>query len=341
MILVVDRRACTLRHDAGVLKVECEGGSSQRAPIAQLEQVIIHGNPMAETAVWRALAKAGVPTVMLPARGADGAAVLGNGLATQFPLRALQHQIAAEPAQALAVAAWIIRQKLLGYDLPLRALSLRHGADAESCTAFIQRRDQAIAALPAAASQDALMGIEGQVANAWFGLIARTLTPVWGFSGRNRRPPRDPVNALLSLGYTLLGSEVHRGVIASGLDPSLGLLHQPAAGRESMVLDLTEIFRSGVDHYALSWIDPEAPDQSDFYYREREGCRLSKAARPRFYGIWAARRAEWPYPHATDGEPAEQADWPAGGLREQINGWIERLRTEMKRVAGQPQEHDE
>lgn len=114
--------------------------------------------------------------------------------------------------------------------------------------------------------------------------------------------------------------------MALGLDPSLGFLHQPLPGRESMVLDLTEVFRGGVDHFVLGWIDPAGPDQSHWYYRDEEGCRLSKAARPGFYGAWAAYRNHWPYPLGDQTEP----EWPRGTLREQIHGWIERLRAEMK-----------
>jgi CRISPR-associated protein Cas1 len=330
MILIVDRRACTLRHDAGVLVVQGEGRDTQRAPVAQLEQVVVYGNPLAETAVWRALANAGVPTVLLPSRGPDGAAMLANGLATAFPLRHLQHCLAADPERARALAAWAVRHKLLGYDLPLRLLQQRHGADSATCSDFVARRDLALAALERATSDDVLLGIEGQVANAWFALLAATLAPAWDFKGRNRRPPRDPVNALLSLGYTLLGSEVHQGAMASGLDPSLGFLHQPAPGRESMVLDIVEIFRGGVDHFVLNWIAPDGPSQADFYYRSDTGCRLSKAARPRFFGAWATYRASWPHPLA----PEAGAEWASGGLREQIHGWIERLRAEMKRLEG-------
>jgi CRISPR-associated protein Cas1 len=330
MICVIDRRACTLRHETGVLAIHCDGEPVRRAPIGQLDLVVVYGNPLAETAVWRALADAGVPTVMLPVRGTGGAAVLGNGLATQLPLRRMQHRLAERPGAALALTRWPVRAKLAGYDLPLAALRERHGADPQRCTAFIERRDRALAALEDAAGADIVRGIEGQVANAWFGLLAATLVPAWGFTGRNRRPPRDPVNALLSLGYTLAGAEVYRGVCAAGLDPSLGFLHQPFPGREAMALDLLEVFRGGVDELVLRWIDPAGADQADFYYRDGQGCRLSKAARPRFYGIWAARRAEWPYPIDSGAGP----DWSHGGLREQINGWIERLRAEMKRQLG-------
>lgn len=333
MILVVDRRDSTLRYENGCVRLEIAGEKPRRAPIAQLELVVVYGNPLAETAVWRALASTGVPTVMLPARGPaterNGPAVLANGLATQLPLRRLQHRLGGDPVAALRLARWVVGYKLAGYDLPLTALRGHHGADAGQCEAFGRRRDQALSALAATATLDETLGVEGQVAHAWFGLLARVLNPAWKFTGRNRRPPRDPVNALLSLGYTLLGAEVHQGVMALGLDPSLGFLHQPVPGRESMVLDLTEVFRGGVDHFVLGWIDPAGPQQPDWYYRDEEGCRLSKAARPGLYGAWAAYRNQWPHPL---GDPTEP-DWPRGTLREQIHGWIERLRAEMKAIA--------
>ena len=331
MILVIDRRNSLLRYENGTLRLERPGEPPRRAPINQLDLVVVYGSPLAETAVWRHLAGAGIPTVMLPSRGAEGAAVLGNGLATQFPLRRLQHRCAARPTQALALARWVVARKLAGYDLPLAALGRRHGAGARACRDFRERRDQALEDLDTAMDGDALRGIEGAVAHAWFGLLAATLAPAWKFQGRNRRPPRDPVNALLSLGYTLIAAEIHRGVLVSGLDPSLGFLHPPASGRESLVLDLTEIFRTGVDQFVLEVIDPGGPRQGDFYYRETQGCRLSKAARPLFYQAWATQREAWPHPLAD----VEQEEWPTAPLREQINGWIERLRAFMKQLAGE------
>lgn len=331
MILVIDRRACTLRHDRGVLRIDADGSASRHVPISQLELLVVYGNPLAETAVWRALAKAGVPTVLLPARGQDPPTLIGPGLAVHLSLRRLQHRLGGEAQSALALARWLLEQKLRGYDLPLALLAQRHGADPERCACFGARRDRACAGLAEATSIDALMGIEGQVANAWFGLLTATLRPAWNFNGRTRRPPRDPVNALLSLGYTLVGTEIHRAVMAAGLDPSLGFLHQPAPARAAMVLDLTEVFRAGVDHFVLGYIAPDGPDQADYYYRDDSGCRLSKAGRPGFFSAWARRREAWPYPL---GVPAAAEDWPTGGLAEQINGWIERLRAELKRVAG-------
>jgi CRISPR-associated protein Cas1 len=328
MILVIDHRDSRLRYDNGLICLERTDAPTRRVPINPLELVVVYGNPLAETAVWRKLAAAGVPTVLLPSRGADPAAVLGNGLATQLPLRRLQHRCAADPIRALHVARQLIAEKLLGYELPLIPLQQRHGAEQTACAAFLARRDQAVLAVESASSIDNALGIEGQVAHAWFGLLASTLAPAWRFSGRNRRPPRDPINALLSLGYTLAGAEVHQGVMAAGLDPSFGFLHQPAPGRESLVLDLTERFRAAVDHFVLSWIDPAGPDQAHWYDRDDTGCRLSKAARPGFFQAWAGYRRHWP-DHIRS-EPA--AVWPTSTLPEQTRGAVERLRSILKNL---------
>jgi len=132
--------------------------------------VVVYGNPLAETAVWRALAGAGVPTLMLPARGPagerSGPAVLAGGLATQLPLRRLQHRHAADPAAALDLARWVVRQKLAGYELPLTALAGHQGADQARCDTFRRRRDQALLALAGTSTLDETLGVEGQVAHA-------------------------------------------------------------------------------------------------------------------------------------------------------------------------------
>ena len=171
------------------------------------------------------------------------------------------------------------------------------------------------------------MGLEGQLAHAWFVLLAHSLPFHWKFAGRNRRPPRDPVNALLSLGYTLLSSEIHQLVTASGLDPSLGFLHQDTPGRESLMLNFTEIFRSGVDSFVLQWLAETDLNESSFYFRTKEGCRLSKQTRPLFFKAWAHYRYQWARPIIENKRNEER---PKGEIRELINGQIMQWREHLK-----------
>lgn len=329
MILVIDKRDITVRHKEGCLVLQRKGKKDRQIPIRPLEQVVMYGNPLVEAAAFRVLGEAAVPVVMMAARGKQRAAILGSGLATQLPLRRLQHRLAEQPATSLALAKWFVGQKMVGYDLPLAALDQLYTACREDRIAFQKLRDVSLEKLAAAVSLASATGLEGQLAHAWFALLAKHLPFKWKFAGRNRRPPRDPVNALLSLGYTLLLSEVRRGVQVAGFDPSLGFLHKDHPGRESLALDFTEIFRAGVDYFMLRWINSGQIDSNDFYYRKKDGCRLVKSARPRFYQAWAQYREEWPRPVGLlDGEP----DIRRGSLRELINGQTSNAREYMKRL---------
>lgn len=331
MLLVIDRKHTTVRHSAGTLRIERPEEAPKTVPVRMLEQVIVYGNPLVETSVWRALAEAGVSTTLLDLRGKQHSAVLGAGLATQLPTRRRQHRCADSADKKLAVARYIVAQKLVAYELPLQRLQTLYGISDEQVECFRQQVRQTQCKLAAADSINSLSGLEGQAAAQWFALLEAALGERWNFHGRNRRPPRDPVNALLSLGYTLLLGEVRQAVLAAGFDPALGFLHQDRAGRESLPLDVQEGLRAIVDAFVLDWLHATPLDKGSFYYREAEGCRLSKQARPLFYAAWAQWRQQCPRPLC----PAEADSWPQTSLREIINGQVMRLRDVLKTLDGE------
>lgn len=238
--------------------------------------------------------------------------------------------------------------------MPLRTLNALYTVDLAANNAFALALVGTTNKLSAVQDIAALMGLEGQVAQSWFVLLAKSLPFKWKFAGRNRRPPLDPVNAILSLGYTLIGAEVRQAVISQGLDPALGFLHQDYPGRESLVLDMTEVFRAGVDDFMLRWLHDTELDDGAFYFREDTGCRLSKIARPLFYQAWGARRYRWPRPFETGGEydlaeeddsaiPMEvsEPEWPVALLPEMLNGQVMQLREYMKHIDPEAVQVDE
>ena len=350
MLLIVDRQETTLRYQNQTIRMEREGKEPRSIPIQQLEQVVVYGNPLVESNVWRALAEAGVPATLLAGRGQAGHAVLASGLAKRLPFRRMQHRFASDPEYRVQLARYFVQQKLISYLLPLRTLNALYPVDTEASSAFSLVLVDVSNKLAAATEISSLMGLEGQVAQAWFVLLAKSLPFKWKFAGRNRRPPRDPVNAILSLGYTLMMAEVRQAVISQGFDPALGFLHQDYPGRESLVLDVTEIFRAGVDDFVLRWFADTELDEGSFYYRDDTGCRLSKSARPWFYQAWGARRYHWPRPfekgseydvaeEGDDAIPSTEADrqepgWPEGWLPEILNGQVMQCREYMKYLAG-------
>jgi CRISPR-associated protein Cas1 len=110
-----------------------------------------------------------------------------------------------------------------------------------------------------------LRGLEGRAAALYFGQLSKLISvPDLAFNGRSRRPPRDPVNACLSFGYTLLGNLVETEVLRCGLDPALGFFHQPHPGRPALALDLLEEFRPLVDALVLRLVNRRQLGPLDF-----------------------------------------------------------------------------
>ena len=325
MLLVIDQRNTHVRCDRKTLLIDRGGATAQRIPINLLDNVVIIGNPTIDTNVWRALSDAAVPATLLPARGSQTVTTIGAGLNVPLPLRRRQYRCAEDATAAIVLARWIITNKLDSYDLPLTRPQLA----AQQKAAFLQQREKALAQLGDADSTDTLMGLEGSIASAWFSLLAASLPERWKFTGRNRRPPRDPVNALLSLGYTLLMSDIRQILISEGLDPAFGFLHQPCPAREALTLDLTECFRAGVDDFVLGLVSQFEP--SDFNHHQKTGCRLNKSCRQHFYNAWAEQRINWPRLRQQEGESGRQTI----PLREQIRGKIMTLRQTIKTALGE------
>lgn len=105
-----------------------------------------------------------------------------------------------------------------------------------------------------AGSVEEAMGLEGAAAATYFRALADLIPEKWKFNGRNRRPPKDPVNSLLSLAYTLTAFEVRTAIYKKGLDPAPGFAHSVQEYRESLVLDIIEPLRPEADEFVLRLI---------------------------------------------------------------------------------------
>jgi CRISPR-associated protein Cas1 len=152
-----------------------------------------------------------------------------------------------------------------------QASALRQTDDAaggrrEALAGAIAALRRLLEALDTAETVDAVRGIEGQSAALYFGVFGKCIrNPEFGFATRTRRPPRDPVNAVLSFGYTLLAMGMESAVLRVGLDPMVGVFHMPEYGRPSLVLDLIEEFRPVlVDMLALRIVNRREVAREDF-----------------------------------------------------------------------------
>ena len=127
-----------------------------------------------------------------------------------------------------------------------------------------------------------VFGLFAAGAAAYFGAFARLFPESLGCTGRNRRPPRDPVNAALSLGYTLLHNEAVRAAHRAGLDPLLGFFHEPALGRESLACDLMEPLRPRLDRWVW-WLFRERVVREHHFVADKGAVLLNKDGRRAYF----------------------------------------------------------
>jgi len=155
---------------------------------------------------------------------------------------------------------------------------------------------------------DALRGVEGLASAEYFGVFDELLSDGWRWPGRVRRPPTDPVNAMLSFGYTLACGEVGRALTLRGFDTRIGLLHGLRYGRESLVLDVVEEFRAAmVDRFVLKRINLGQVKVEDFETHDDGAVRLRDGARRDFLEAWETMLDERPPKLLNEREEAGRA----------------------------------
>lgn len=285
--LLLDRADLEVRVANGALALYENGTRKQTVPLGLIDRVVIQGaRTKLDTAVLLKLAEAGAATLLLsPRAGRQVAIVLGpahNDAAVRLAQarRTMDHPFCDRWAQQLVVAKLRRQHRLLTAAETERPDQRKRLFDACGgiADALVQARREGI-------SSARLRGLEGSAARAYFGGFTALFAPELGFTGRNRRPPRDPVNACLSLTYTLLHFEAVRAAHGAGIDPLLGFYHRPAFGRESLACDLIEALRPTADE----WIWRQFRTgylRAEHFGRDKTACLLGKAGRGHFYAGW-------------------------------------------------------
>jgi CRISPR-associated protein Cas1 len=180
-------------------------------------------------------------------------------------LRMAQFERARDPVFALQTARALVRAKIGNAMAVLRRFAYNHPERKAALDAEIRRLDAHLAGIERVSDLDSLKGLEGIAGRAYFAGLGQMILVDLAFPGRRRRPAPDPINALLSFGYTLIGNELHALLDRMGFDPYLGFLHQIDYGRPSLALDLLEEFRHPlVDRLTLSLINKRILQDSDF-----------------------------------------------------------------------------
>lgn len=257
------------------LVVKSRVSGKSRVLLKDVSQLVLMGPVGVTSPAIHLLCEAGVPIVHLTTGGWFHGITSGFSLRNSFA-RASQYVAANDPSRALTFAKAVVTAKLQNQRTFLRR---NGGGDVSAACRDLER---ATAMATRASDLGVLLGCEGTGAAAYFREFERMLrSPIgtFAFAARNRRPPKDPVNAMLSFAYALLAKEATVALAAEGLDPWWGLYHQPRHGRPSLALDLMEEFRPLVaDSVVVSAVNNGMVAPDDFV-REAGACAMRTSAR--------------------------------------------------------------
>lgn len=167
----------------------------------------------------------------------------------------------------------------------------------DEMTVAIQRLNQRLEQVRHSKNVDTIRGLEGGAAAVYFSVFDKLLLPSikndFAFKGRNKRPPKDPVNALLSFCYSLLGNEISSAMQGVGLDPQAGFLHKDRPGRDSLAQDMLEEFRAWwADRFVLSLINRKQLTLKDFEFQASGAVILKEGPRKQLLAAWQEKKQD-------------------------------------------------
>lgn len=331
--LYVTTDGAWLRKDGANIVLEVEREERARLPVHMLESLVCIGRVAVSPPLLGFCAEQGISICYLTPHGRFLARVEGP-VSGNVLLRRAQYRASDDPIRCAA----IVRNLLAGKIHNQRAVLARgwrdHGEKLTDVAAFqhaLKRLKRIPQRILLESDVDLLRGLEGEAAQAYFGVfdqLIRVESPLLRFGGRNRRPPRDAFNALLSFLYTLLTHDCRSALETVGLDPAVGFLHRDRPGRPSLALDMAEEFRPLLgERLALSLINRRQLNERDFVVFDNGAVQLKDDARKTVLVAYQERKREQ-LQHAYLGEKADigllpfiQAQLLARHLRGDLDGY--------------------
>ncbi len=287
--LYLNEQQSVVKKRDGYLIVQYKDKRTVEVPLIKVSQVIVSGDVTFTTPALHTLLELGVEVCFLSMYG-QFRGRLSPPVAKNAMLRRAQYRAHMEPACALSVAQACVRGKLENMrTMLMRANRTLNDAEIETAATAIH----AILPMVSGATKiGSVLGFEGNGSADYFGVFAKLLRSPMGFTRRRRRPPTDPINAMLSLGYTLLQHQAAAALQVVGFDPYIGYLHQPRYGRPALALDLMEEFRPIIaDSVVLNVVNHHILVEKDFV-EELGAVQLKADARKIFYGKFEERLQE-------------------------------------------------
>ena len=285
----IDRKKTQLKcnqerlYIGGSDDVKGEQSSASSIPLKHLKSVVISCDCALSSGLLRKFAQFNISLICLNNRNINASFMSINETHGNISRRVNQYHLLSCPALRSRFSAIIIKRKLSGQRYVLKTLSNQRNA-LEGISKLSQSK---LLTLQIKLNQEDLtnneiMGIEGYAAKTYFNVYKQVFNPNLHFDKRTKRPPKDPVNVILSLSYMLLYYEAQRACYGQSLDPMLSILHNTTYGRASLACDLQEALRPLVDLWVWQLFNNRT-FRLDHFSSSENGCILNKAGRKNYY----------------------------------------------------------
>lgn len=265
-----------------------------RISVLNIEAIVTFGYMGASPGVMKLCADRGIGLTFLSPHGRFISRIQGQ-VRGNVLLRKAQYLLADNEEVTTELAKICIAGKIQNYRSILRRYERDYGQNEEIENA-VAEMDRAKRNVLRATTKEQVRGLEGDAASCYFSVFPHLIINQkedFPFCGRNRRPPKDAVNAMLSLAYTLLTNDVTSALDTVGLDPYVGFLHTLRPGRASLALDMVEELRAYLgDRFVLSLINRKQITASDVLYQGEKGVVLTDSGRKVFLTAWQNRKKE-------------------------------------------------
>jgi CRISPR-associated protein Cas1 len=293
--LYVTTQDAYLRKEGETVVVEKEKQVLLRLPIHTLQGLVTFGNVMTSPYLLNLCAERGVSVSFMSESGKFLARVTGP-VSGNVLLRLSQMRAYEDKSKKGDIARSFVIGKLMNARSVLLRRMRDHGETADIAESSAKILDVLRRVRDSAPDAERLRGLEGEAGAVYFGVFNELIVAgkeTFSIASRNRRPPLDPMNALLSYLYTLLAHDCRGALESVGLDPQIGFLHEVCAGRPSLALDLMEEFRACLaDRVALSLVNLRQLGARDFTVSESGAVSISADARKSVLMAWQKKKQE-------------------------------------------------
>lgn len=287
--LYIDRKTSEIKLENEALVFYDKGQRSRTIPLAPIERIIIKGNSQVSCNIFRKLGEKGIGIIFLSGRTNTPTLFMPrpHNDATR---RIMQYLLSRDPSFKLAFSKMLMRLKLQMQSRWIWEISQLTAE--QSIKDTVKEIYQNIINIQYQENISQLMGLEGRSALVYFAALSKYLPTELEFHKRKRRPPTDPFNAIISLSYTILHSEIVLSLYSAGFDPYIGFYHCIDYSRESLACDIIEPFRPIIDKWATSLFTNKILTISDFN-TVGNACLLGKEGRIKFYSEYEKKAEEW------------------------------------------------